>query len=63
MPLLSKNDVRFCCLFKIGISYVDMALVFDRTLDAMYKKRNAILLNKLSNMSISSSFEELIDSI
>lgn len=40
-----------------------MALVFDRTLDAMYKKRNAILLNKLSNMSISSSFEELIDSI
>lgn len=63
MPLLSKNDVRFCCLFKIGISYVDMALIFDRTLDAMYKKRNAILLNKLSNMPISSSFEELIDSI
>ena len=63
MPLLSKNDVRFCCLFKIRISYVDMALVFDRTLDAMYKKRNAILLNKLSNMSNFSSFEELIDSI
>lgn len=63
MPLLSKNDVRFCCLFKIGVSYVDMALVFDRTLDAMYKKRNAILLNKLSNMSNFSSFEELIDSI
>lgn len=63
MPLLSKNDIRFCCLFKIEISYVDMALVFDRTLDAMYKKRNAILLNKFSNMSISSSFEELIGSI
>lgn len=63
MPLLSKNDIRFCSLLKIGISYVDMALVFDRTLDAMYKKRNAILLNKLANMKISCSLEKLIDSI
>ena len=63
MPLLSKNDIRFCCLFKIGISYVDMALVFDRTLDAMYKKRNAILMNKLVNMSNSNSLDEFIDAI
>lgn len=63
MPLLSKNDIRFCSLLKIGISYVDMAFVFDRTLDAMYKKRNAILLNKLANMKISCSLEKLIDSI
>lgn len=63
VPLLSKNDIRFCCLFKIGISYVDMALVFDRTLDAMYKKRNAILMNKLVNMSNSNSLDEFIDAI
>lgn len=63
IPLLSNNDVRFCCLSKIGISYTDMALVFDRTLDAMYKKRNAILMNKLADRPISSSWEEFIDAI
>lgn len=40
-----------------------MALVFDRTLDAMYKKRNAILMNKLVNMSNSNSLDEFIDAI
>lgn len=63
IPLLSKNDIRFCCLFKIGISYTDMALAFNRTLDAMYKKRNAILVKKVANMSKYGSLEDLIDSI
>ena len=63
IPLLSKSDIRFCCLFKIGISYADMALAFDRTLDAMYKKRNVILVKKVTNMSKFCSLEELIDSI
>lgn len=63
IPLLSKSDIRFCCLFKIGISYADMALAFDRTLDAMYKKRNVILVKKVANMSKFCSLEELIDSI
>lgn len=63
IPLLSKSDIRFCCLFKIGINYVDMALVFDRTLDAMYKKRNAILGNKIGTRPNYCSFDELIESI
>lgn len=63
IPLLSKSDIRFCCLFKIGISYADMALAFDRTLDAMYKKRNVILVKKVAGMSKFCSLEELIDSI
>lgn len=61
--LLSDNDICFCCLFKIGINYPDMAIVFDRTLDAMYKKRNAILLNKLVDMSNIRSMEDLMASI
>ena len=40
-----------------------MALAFDRTLDAMYKKRNVILVKKVANMSKFCSLEELIDSI
>lgn len=63
LPLLTDSDIRFCCLFKIGLSYADMALVFDRTLDAMYKKRNAILVNKLVETSNLHSFERLIESI
>ncbi len=62
-PLLSVSDVRFCCLFKIGFSYTEIACVFQRTLDAMYKKRNSILGNKLSNISTVKTFEEFIDSI
>lgn len=61
--LLSDNDLRFCCLCKLGFSYTDMALVFERTLDAMYKKRNAILENKLKQMSNSKSLEDFIISI
>lgn len=63
IPLLSKSDIRFCCLFKIGINYVDMALVFDRTLDAMYKKRNAIFGNKIGTRPNYCSFDELIEFI
>lgn len=60
--LLTNQDIRFCCLSKIGLSYVEIALVFDRTLDAMYKRRNSILL-KLSSMSNIHSLDDYLNSL
>lgn len=61
--LLSLQDVRFCCLLRVGLSYVDIALVLDRTLDAMYKRRNAILFNKMNIQSKSCLLEELLKKV
>lgn len=41
--LLNEDDVRFCCLVKIGLNYPRIALVLNRTLNMMYKRRDSIL--------------------
>lgn len=60
--LLTNQDIRFCCLFKIELSYLEIALVFDRTLDAMYKRRNSILL-KLPDIYNTHSLEDYLNSL
>lgn len=41
-PLLKIEDIRFCCLIKIGFSYADIACILGRTPNMMYKRREII---------------------
>lgn len=41
-PLLKVEDIRFCCLIKIGLNYSDIACILGRTTNMMYKRRNII---------------------
>lgn len=41
-PLLKIEDIRFCCLIKIGLNYSDIACILGRTPNMMYKRRNII---------------------
>lgn len=58
--LLNTVDIRFCCLVRIGLSYTDIALVFDRSLDAMYKKRNGIIEHKIRVAPKSHLLEDIL---
>lgn len=60
--LLNKNDIRFCCLCKIRLSYSDMAIVMGRTLDAMYKKKSSIL-HKMNLHSSQYLLGDILDNI
>lgn len=58
--LLNNMDIRFCCLIRIGLSYVDISLVFERSLDAMYKKRNRITEVKVQLKSKEQPLEDVL---
>ncbi|MBD3590989.1 lipopolysaccharide assembly protein LapB [Bacteroides sp. GM023] len=58
---LSKEDVYFCCLVKIGMKYADIAYVFGCTSNAVYKRRDAIL--KRMDVETKVKFEILIEEI
>ena len=45
--LLSKDDIHFCCLIKIGFKFGEMKDILGCTLDAVYKREKAILKNKM----------------
>lgn len=41
-PLLKNEDIRFCCLIKIGLKYSETACILGRTSNMMYKRREII---------------------
>ena len=45
--MLSKDDIRFCSLIKIGFKFGEMKDILACTLDAVYKREKAILKNKM----------------
>lgn len=45
--MLTKDDIRFCCLLKIGFKFGEMKDILACTLDAVYKREKAILKNKM----------------
>lgn len=57
--LLNEDDVHFCCLVKIGLSFANISLVLDRSINMMYKRRDSIL-NKMKVKNLSDSTLEKI---
>lgn len=57
--LLTENDIRFCCLLKLGFKYAELALVYGCEPNAMYKRRDNIL-KKIPFVSDEIKIEELI---
>ena len=40
---LVDNDIRFCCLIKLGFKFSEIALILGCSVDAVYKKEKSIL--------------------
>ena len=40
--LLLKDDIRFCCLVRLGFKKTEIQYIFSRTLDAVYKYEKAL---------------------
>lgn len=57
--LLTENDIRFCCLLKLGFKYSELALIYGCEPNAMYKRRDNIL-KKIPFVSDEIKIEELI---
>lgn len=58
-PTISKIEVHFCSLVKIGFKYSDIAILLGRTPNMMYKRRKAII-EKIGPISNPDKFEEFI---
>lgn len=56
---ISKKEVHFCLLVKIGFKYSDIAILLGRTPNMMYKRRKAIT-EKICSISNPDNFEEFI---
>lgn len=44
---LKPEDIRFCCLLKIGLKYPEIACLMGRTSNMMYKRR-AIIVHRMA---------------
>lgn len=60
--LFTENDIRFCCLLKLGLKYSELALLYGCEPNAMYKRRDTIL-KKLPVTLGEVKLEELIRSL
>ncbi len=42
-PLLKNEDIYFCCLLKMGFNYTEISILFSRTKNMIYKRRNLVM--------------------
>lgn len=58
---LSEEDIRFCCLVKMGFKYSDIALLLTCDRTGAYKKKDAIVRNM--QLDKNTSLEKILDDI
>lgn len=49
---LSENDIRFCCLVKLGFKFSEIALILGCSVDAIYKREKSTLRRMEINQAI-----------
>lgn len=56
---LKPEDIRFCCLLKIGLKYQEIACLLGRTTNMMYKRR-AIIVRRMALTAEQLPLEEYV---
>lgn len=47
-PIVSQDDIRLCCMLKLGVSIKELAVFYHLSTSAVYKKKDFLLKQKLN---------------